>query len=146
MLKQYHVLTLLICLVLGCSESNPTTIEFRLAEAEAAPGLTETVLDPSGERLYLHDIVVIDQQSVSSAAVSMSEAGASIELVLTSEGARRFEEWTGMNVGQLCGIVVNGKLVSAPRINAPIRGGRTLITGDFTEAEARRIADGLSGR
>jgi preprotein translocase subunit SecD len=103
------------------------------------------VLDPSGERLFLHDMVVIDQNSVRAAVVSMVDGVASIEVALTSEGARRFEEWTGMNVGELCGIVVNGKLVSAPRINAPIRGGRALITGDFTEAEAQRIADVLSG-
>ncbi|NNE47426.1 MAG: hypothetical protein HKN37_12300 [Rhodothermales bacterium] len=144
-MKCYPGLSLLICVVLGCSESNPATIEFRLAETTAGPGLTEMVLDPSGERLFLHDMVVIDQNSVSAAVVSMVDGDPSIEVALTSEGARRFEEWTGINVGELCGIVVNGKLVSAPRINAPIRGGRALITGNFTEAEARRIANGLSG-
>lgn len=49
-----------------------------------------------------------------------------------------------MNVGKNAGIFVDGKLLSAPRINAPIDEGILLIAGFFDREEALKIADGLT--
>jgi len=59
-------------------------------------------------------------------------------------GTRKFEQLTELNIGKRCGVVLNGELVSAPRIMAPIRSGRAIVSSGFTEAEARRVARGLS--
>lgn len=40
-------------------------------------------------------------------------------------------------------MILNGELISAPRIMAPIRVGRAILAGDFTEEEARRVAEEL---
>jgi SecD/SecF fusion protein len=46
-------------------------------------------------------------------------------------------------VGQRFAIILDGKVVSAPRINEPIAGGNASITGDFSEAQARNLASVL---
>jgi len=120
------------------------TLEFRIAEDKPAPGLTEMAFDPSGKRFYLHDEVLVDQSDVDTAFVIMRDGRPEVELVLTPAGTQKFEELTERNVGKRCGMVLNDQLVSAPRIMAPIRGGRAIVASDFTEAEARRVARGLS--
>ena len=120
------------------------TLEFRIAEDEPAPGLTEMEFDPTGESFYLHDEVLVDQSDVDSAVVIMHDGRPAVELLLTSVGTRKFEDLTERNVGKRCGMVLNGQLVSAPRIMTPIRVGRAIVASDFTEAEARRVAQGLS--
>src|SRR5690606_12051742 len=48
-------------------------------------------------------------------------------------GARRFGQATGPeNVGKRFAIILDGKVISAPRINEPITGGSGQITGNFT--------------
>lgn len=47
------------------------------------------------------------------------------------------------NVGKIAAIIVDNKLVSAPRINAQIRNGKLIITGFFNHEEALKIADGI---
>jgi len=142
--KRNLILNLLLFGFFGCSEPNQLTLEFRIAEDEPAPGLTEMVFDPTGERFYLHDEVLVNQSDVDSALAIMQNGRWAVELILTSVGTQKFEELTERNVGKQCGIVLNGQLVSAPRIMAPIRVGRAIIVSDFTGAEARRVARGLS--
>ncbi len=144
MSQRYLIVSLLLVGLLGCSEPNQVTLEFRIAEDEPAPGLTELVFEPTGERFYLHDEVLVDQSDVDSAVAVMQDGRWAVEVVLTSVGTHRFEELTERNMGKRCGIVLNGHLVSAPRIVAPIRVGRAIVTSEFTEEEARRVARGLS--
>jgi preprotein translocase subunit SecD len=142
--RRYLVLSLILFGIIGCSERNQVTLEFRIAEAEPGPGLTGMVFDPTGERFYLHEEVLVSQSDVDSAVAIMRDGRWDVELVLTSAGAQKFEELTERNVGKRCGMVINGELVSAPLIMAPIHVGRAIVAGDFTEAEARRVAQQLS--
>lgn len=57
-----------------------------------------------------------------------------------SLGAKKFGEATKNNVGQLFAIVLDDKVISAPRINEPILGGDGQITGSFTLQEAQDLA------
>lgn len=57
-----------------------------------------------------------------------------------SQGARRFGDATADNVGKRFAIVLDGKIISAPRINEPIRGGSGQISGNFTEATANDLS------
>jgi preprotein translocase subunit SecD len=102
------------------------------------------VFEPTGEHFYFHDEVLVNESDVDSAIVIMQNGRPAVELVLTSVGTQKFEELTERNVGKRCGMLLNGQLVSAPRIMTAIRVGRAIVTSDFTEAEARRIAQGLS--
>jgi protein-export membrane protein SecD len=55
-------------------------------------------------------------------------------------GARRFGEVTSQNVGKLFAIVLDGKVISAPRIQSPILGGSGIITGRFTTQTASDLS------
>ncbi len=57
-----------------------------------------------------------------------------------TEGGKKFSELTTNNVGGLLAIVVDNKIISAPRINTPITGGSGIISGGFTLNEAQELA------
>ena len=55
-------------------------------------------------------------------------------------GARRFGDATRENVGKLFAIVLDNKVISAPRIEEPITGGSGIIRGSFTTQSAGDLA------
>lgn len=57
----------------------------------------------------------------------------------TSDGAQVFGNYTGANIGQPMGIVLDGLVLSAPTIQARIS-DQGEITGDFTREEAESLA------
>ena len=58
---------------------------------------------------------------------------------LTAEGAPKFANLTGKNVGRQLAIVLDNKVVSAPRINSEI-GAEGVIEGTFTQQQAADLA------
>jgi preprotein translocase subunit SecD len=62
-----------------------------------------------------------------------------VEFSLNPQGAEKFAELTGSNIGKPLAIVLDGKIVSAPRINARIR-DQGIIEGGFTEDTAQDLA------
>jgi SecD/SecF fusion protein len=61
------------------------------------------------------------------------------------EGARRFGDFTTKNVGEILAIVLDGEIISAPRIDEPITGGEGQIYGGFRNmVEARTLANLLN--
>jgi preprotein translocase subunit SecD len=63
----------------------------------------------------------------------------------TDEGAKKMAKLTRENPGKLLAILVDGKVVSAPRIVAETS-QRARITGRFTMEEATRIQQALRGK
>jgi preprotein translocase subunit SecD len=57
-----------------------------------------------------------------------------------SRGARTFGQVTTTNVGKLFAIVLDGKVITAPRIEEPILGGSGIIRGSFTAQSARDLS------
>ena len=55
-------------------------------------------------------------------------------------GGQRFGEVTAANVGKPFAIVLDGKVISAPRILGPITGGSGQISGRFTVEQANDLA------
>ena len=56
-----------------------------------------------------------------------------------SEGTKIFREFTGNNVGNLLAAIVDGEVITAPRINSRI-GREGIIEGAFTQQEAANLA------
>jgi preprotein translocase subunit SecD len=138
-------LLLIVCLVaVGCSSDDRVTVEFRLAGTEPAEGLTEVVLSFTGERFYLHDEVLLSDEDISRASATLHNNQHAVDVVLTSAGREKWATATKENVGKRVAMIVNGRLISAPRINAPILKGRAVLMGDFSKEEALRIAEGLT--
>ena len=67
-----------------------------------------------------------------------------IAFTLKSKGAQIFADITRENIGQRLAIVLDGEVISSPRINGVIAGGSGQITGDFSEKEAYDLATGLN--
>lgn len=70
-----------------------------------------------------------------------------IEIEFNNEGAKKFADLTRSLVGQQLAIFYNGKLLSAPRVNEQILGGKAQITGGeggFEYEEAKQIVDTLN--
>ena len=59
---------------------------------------------------------------------------------LTPEGAARFAALTKANVGRRVAILVDGRVVAAPRIQTEMADGVGAISGDFSRHEASVLA------
>ena len=139
------VVTVLALLACGNSQRQTvaTTIEFRLAETEPAEGLEEMTIRGADERFFLHDEVLISNADIASASAVVQHGHPAVELIFTESGRKKVARVTAENVNRRIGITVDGRLVSAPIVKAPIREGRALIEGTFSEKEAQRIAEGI---
>lgn len=90
--------------------------------------------------LYEEPEVTGDMVDNASAGLNSDGAGFQINFSFDNRGARRFAEYTRDHVGELFAIVLDGEIISAPRIQTPITGGSGRITGSFSADEATRIA------
>ena len=144
MLKRLASVLFFLSTLLACSENEKVTLEFHIAEDEPATDLTEMVFEPTGDIFYLHNAVLVNHLDVESAAVIIQQGRPAVELIMTSDGAKKFEELTSHNIGKRCGMVVSGKLLSATIIRDTIAGVRAIISGTFTESEAENIANCLN--
>ena len=55
-------------------------------------------------------------------------------------GGKKFGDATSKNVGRLLAIVLDGKIISAPRIQSAIVGGTGIITGSYSVKETNDLA------
>ena len=124
----------------------PVMLEFRLAEKASGGGLTEMVFEPTGEIFYLHEEVLLGNADIASAEIVMGERGPQVQVTMTFSGKEKWAQVTGERIGKHIAMLVDGVLTSVPMINAPIVKGVAIISGLFTESEARRIAEGLTVR
>jgi len=119
--------------------------EIRLAEDSPAPGL-QPVTTGTGSTIYLHRDAVIGNIDIATARVATrSPAGFSVDVTFTPQGAERISRATRNHVGQSVAIVVDGHVVAVARLRSAIRSSAE-INGDFTRADAERIANGMIGR
>jgi len=67
-----------------------------------------------------------------------------VSLEFDNEGAQLFAEITEKNVNKLIAIFLDGYLISAPKVNEPIYGGKAVISGNFSLDEAKKLAQRLN--
>lgn len=67
-----------------------------------------------------------------------------VSITFNDEGGDLFESITRANVGEQLAIFLDGELMSSPRINEPIAGGKAIISGNFTPDEARELVRNLN--
>lgn len=63
-----------------------------------------------------------------------------VGIEFTSSGAKLFEEITARNVGKPVAIVLDNEIISAPRVNQAVSGGKAVIVGEFTLDEAKNLS------
>jgi len=67
-----------------------------------------------------------------------------VSLEFDKEGGDIFAELTKKNINKLLAIYLDGAPISIPRVQEEISGGRAQITGEFTLAEAKELAQRLN--
>jgi SecD/SecF fusion protein len=81
---------------------------------------------------------------IKDARVSYDSTGQpEIEFDLTPQAAKEFGDVTRDNVGHFLAIILDGELVTDPRIDNPIETGSGVITGTYSMDDARAVANAM---
>ncbi|OGG15128.1 protein-export membrane protein SecD [Candidatus Gottesmanbacteria bacterium RIFCSPHIGHO2_01_FULL_39_10] len=67
-----------------------------------------------------------------------------VTLEFDSQGAKLFEDITRKNIGKTLAIFLDNQIISAPRVNSAISGGKAVIEGSFTTDEAKQLSIALN--
>ncbi|MEO1028849.1 MAG: protein translocase subunit SecD [Pseudomonadota bacterium] len=95
----------------------------------------------TGFEYLVIDTPIVRGSDIASASLGYDESNRpQVNFSLGPRGAKRFGDATLNNPGRLFAIVLDGTIMSAPRINDPIYGGNVRITGTFTVEEAEDLA------
>lgn len=117
-------------------------LEFRLRKQNVTASATSTMND-------LFETAAVTGKDVKSAQLVFSQQAASlsapeVELTFSSEGAQKFADLTGQNVGRVFGIFLDGQPISQPVIREAIPNGTAIISGGFTATQAKELARNLN--
>ena len=75
--------------------------------------------------------------------IADQKGGAEVTMAMNAEGARVWARLTAENIDRCIAIVMDNYVYSAPKVNGEIKGGRSQISGTFTIAEAKDLANVL---
>jgi preprotein translocase subunit SecD len=146
MLKTITLLFPLLCYGMHFQTGDHPQVKFemRLAESEPDKGLTESGIEKTSNKVYLHKEVLITNQDIVKAEVvsGYNNATFDISIVFTGEAAERLAKATAEHIGRPIALLLNGEVISAPIVRSIIS-GTGVISGQFTRAEAERIAKGI---
>lgn len=116
------------------------------AMAGRVPPDSELLADEIGTPYLVKRRVLVSGENLTRASVDADQSGRpAIGFRFDGAGARRFGEATAANIGKPFAIILDGKVISAPRINSAITGGSGIIEGQFSIAEASEMVNLLNG-
>ena len=99
------------------------------------------VNDPNGKAPLTGDVVTTAQDDYSN---EIGNVGPVVSMQMNTEGTRIWANLTKMNVGRAIAIVLDEVVYSAPRVNGEIPGGSSQISGRFTQADTKDLANTLN--
>lgn len=120
----------------------PAVLEFKTESQDPAYAGSSTVWEPTA--LTNKQLKRAKAQYDTQQPGYETRTNAIIELEFTPEGGRMFAQLTKENVGKRIAIYINGELVSAPTVQAPILDGVAVIVGDYTPEHAESLAAQLN--
>ncbi len=94
----------------------------------------------AGDVYLVRKRVLVSGESLVDAQPSFQDNQPVVSFRFDTAGAKRFAEATTVNVNKPFAIILDNKVISAPRINEPIRGGSGIISGNFTVESANELA------
>jgi preprotein translocase subunit SecD len=80
-------------------------------------------------------LTVADATLVNEPAVG----GLAVNIKLSSDSAKAFEDFTAAHVGDTLDVMIDGKIVMSPKLIDPIRSGELQISGAFDRTEWTKI-------
>jgi preprotein translocase subunit SecD len=118
-------------------------LEFRMV---ADPGATDVDQLPSqenpGQTMAIERRVIVEGGDLIDAQPGFDQRTSEpiVNFKFNIRGGQRFGQTTSENVGRFLAIVLDNKVISAPRILSPITGGSGQISGRFTVQQANDLA------
>ncbi|MDY6924878.1 MAG: protein translocase subunit SecD [Pseudomonadota bacterium] len=110
------------------------------------PPDSEIVPDANGTPYLVKKRVLVSGENLTRAEVTTDQNNqTAIGFRFDGAGARRFGEATAANIGRPFAIILDGVVISAPRINSAITGGSGIIEGSFSIQEAAEMVNLLNG-
>jgi protein-export membrane protein SecD len=105
------------------------------------PGSIAYESEDGGWEIVERQVILTGENLVDASAGNHPTTGRPIvNFEFDSIGARKFGRVTHENVGRRFAVILDNKVITAPRINEPIPGGRGLIEGNFTADSAHVLA------
>jgi preprotein translocase subunit SecD len=83
---------------------------------------------------------VMTGKELKTAGVELQNSDYVVAFELSGNGATTFSDFTSTHVGQVLAIVLDNKIISAPKISTAITDGKGIITGNFTRDSANQLA------
>jgi len=99
------------------------------------------VIDETTGQPKVDTVVLLDGSDIKKAEAVFQKNQPVVSLEFNSEGATKFAEATGRLIHQNIAIFLDDKVISSPRVDAKITGGKAVITGTFTPEEAITLAN-----
>ena len=99
------------------------------------------VTDPNGKAPLSGDVIVNAKDDFSQ---GLGKSEPVVSMQMNTEGTRIWANLTKMNIGRAIAIVLDDVVYSAPRVNDEITGGNSQISGSFTPAETKDLANTLN--
>ena len=126
-------------------------LEFKLVDTDADPASVAAGQAPPGDQILNYAeqaggvavqrrAMVTGDQLIDSQVGQDDNGAPAVTFRFDATGGRRFAKATQENVGKPFAIILDNKVISAPRINTPILGGSGIIQGSYTTASANQFA------
>jgi preprotein translocase subunit SecD len=162
------ILSLLVLQVGAMQKKGSSTVrvELRLAEDFESAGLTEATVQRTNEKIYLHKEVLITNKDVIAAKVvefdgvkeiqdQLQALGVKVDtdakvwyevaLTFTEEAAERLAKATEGHLFKPLAIIIDGVIVTAPKLASKISKGARISGGSgFTKEQADKIVAALN--
>ena len=121
-------------------------LTFHLVDANASfgagalkPGYSY-IRDDSGMQYAVKITPEIYGRSLVNAKLEFQDQTPVVFFQFDNDGGKKFAKITQEQIGNMFAVVMDNKVISAPRINVPITGGSGIITGNFSLMEAQELA------
>ena len=109
------------------------------------PDLPLVTCDQTHQQAYLLAPSIISGDEIQNAGSSLNQqsGGNVVDVQFKSGAASTWADFTASHIGTQTAFTLDSQVVSAPRIEEAIPGGRTQIHGQFTQSQARELANVL---
>lgn len=109
------------------------------------PNLPLVTCSQDKATVYLLEPSIISGEQIANASSGFDQQQARyiVDLEFKSDAATTWGDFTAQNIGTQTAFTLDSQVVSAPEIQEAIPGGRTQITGQFTQQSAAELANVL---
>ena len=133
-------------------------LEFKMVDINALPENVQAGVAPAGSEIFpfaagtpqegqfeaVRRLGGIRGDSLTGAQAGVNENNQSVvNITFDANGGRKFAELSTKNVGKPFAIILDGKVLSTPVFEEPIRGGQARISGSFNPESANNLAISL---